>query len=84
MVKSLVTLLLKMASFIWIYHLFIKTPLYTFFLSNNFTSNAWGWNLQKMKQMLSNILRLNFCYSHSLSTLSSKNTGENSRKYAKE
>ena len=33
-----------------------------FFISNTFISRTPSWNWQKIKQMLSNTLRLNFCY----------------------
>ena len=47
--------------------LFLWKRIYTlFFISNTFVSNTRlatpGWNWPKIKQMLSNTLRLNFCY----------------------
>ena len=60
-----------------------------FFIRNTFINNArWKW--EKIKQILSNTPRLNFCYLkmihlvHSSSTLSSKNNRIYSKKLAKE
>ena len=43
--------------------------IHAFFISNTFISGTPGWNWQKIKQMLSNTLSLNFCYFKSIHIL---------------